>query len=116
MERYFRALKRDNRRKTGNSSSRLALRNMLAETPLIKNLQNPEYMKILLDGRTTIEELFAEIEINKLRQELRKAQQNPERIPAKIKRIINEPQYPEKLANILRKPELPSKSNRILRP
>lgn len=115
MERRFRALKRDNRRKTGNNSSSIAMRNMLPETPLIKNLQNPEYMRILLDGKTTIEELFAEIDINKLRQELRKAQQNPNRIPAKIKRIINEPQYPERLANILSESELPSKSNHILR-
>ena len=35
-------------------------------------------------GKTSIEELFAEIEITRLRQELKKAQQNPEKIPAKI--------------------------------
>jgi len=74
MEQYFRDFKRGNRRKTGNNSSSLMLQNMLAQTPLVKNLQNPEYMKILLDGKTSIEELFAEIEITRLRQELKKAQ------------------------------------------
>ena len=79
------------------------LQNMLAQTPLVRNLQNPEYMEILLDGKTCVEELFAEIEITQLRRELKNAQQNPEKIPAKIKSIINEPKYPEKLANILKK-------------
>lgn len=60
------------------------LQNMLAQTPLVRNLQNPEYMNILLDGKTTIEDVFAEIEITRLRQECKKAQQNPEKIPAKI--------------------------------
>ena len=116
MEQYFRDIKRNNRRKTGNNSSSLMLQNMLAQTPLARNLQNLEYLKILLDGKTSLEELFAEIEITRLRQELKKAQQNPEKIPAKIKRIIDEPKYPEKLANILKKSESKPKSNHILRP
>ena len=103
MEQFFRDFKCGNRRKTGNNSSSPMLQNMLAQTPLVRNLQNPEYMEILLDGKTCVEELFAEIEINQLRRELKKAQQNPEKIPAKIKSIINEPKYPEKLANILKK-------------
>lgn len=32
---------------------------MLADTPLVKNLDNPDYMKILLDGKENLEELFA---------------------------------------------------------
>ena len=116
MEQYFRDVKRANRRKTGNNSSSLMLQNMLAQTPLIKNLQNPEYMKILLDGKASIEELFAAIEISRLRQEVKKAQQNPEKIPPKIKNVIDDPRYPEKLANILKKSESQPKSNHILRP
>jgi len=115
MEQYFRDFKRGNRRKTGNNSSSLMLQNMLAQTPLVRNLQNPEYMKILLDGKTTIEDVFAEIEITRLREELKNAQQNPEKIPAKIKSIINKPQYPEKLTNILKKSQSQPKSNHILR-
>ena len=116
MEQYFRDFKRGNRRKTGNNSSSLMLQNMLAQTPLVRNLQNPEYMKILLDGKATIEDVFAEIEITRLREELKEAQQNPEKIPTKIKSIINEPQYPEKLTNILKKSQSKPNSNRVLRP
>ena len=35
------------------------LQAMLADTPLIKNLDNPDYMKILLDGKANLEQLFA---------------------------------------------------------
>ena len=79
------------------------LRTMLAETPLVHNLQNPEYMKILLKERTSLEELFAEIEIDTLREEFRKAQLSPEKIPIKIKRLIALPDYPEKLVKMIEK-------------
>ena len=55
---------------------------MLADTPLVNNLQNPEYLKILLDGQPTLEALFAQIDPASVREELQKAQQNPERVPA----------------------------------
>jgi len=103
LEQFFRNLKRSNRRKTGNKSSSRMLRTMLAETPLVNNLQNPEYMKILLKNKTSLEELFAEIEIDTLRDELRKAQLSPEKVPIKIKRLIAMPDYPEKLLNMVEK-------------
>jgi hypothetical protein len=101
LEQFFRYLKRGNRRKTGTRSSSRMLRTILAETPLVRNLENPGYMKILLDGKTTLEEVFAEIEIATLREEFRKAQIKPERIPSKIRRLIARPNYPEKLIHML---------------
>ena len=84
------------------------LRTMLAETPLVHNLQNPEYMKILLKDKASLEELFAEIEIETLREELRKAKLNPEKIPAKIKHLIAMPDYPKKLMKIIENAATPS--------
>jgi len=74
---------------------------MLAETPLVRNLENPDYMKILLGGKVTLEEVFAKIEVVTLREELRKARLNPERVPIKIRRLIALPNYPEKLLSML---------------
>lgn len=62
MEQFFRSIRRAQRRKTGNNSLRQMLYTMLAETPLIKNLDNPEYMEILLDGKGSLEELFASLD------------------------------------------------------
>jgi hypothetical protein len=43
---------------------------MIADTLLVRNLENPSYLKILLDGQATLEERFAQIDINTVRKEL----------------------------------------------
>jgi len=103
LEQFFRGLKRANRRRTGNASSARVLRTMLAETPLVRNLKNPAYMKILLNGKASLEAVFAAIEIDTLREEFRKAQDSPERIPAELKPLIAIPDFPEKLVMISEK-------------
>ena len=103
LEQFFRSLKRANRRRTGNASSSRVLRTMLAETPLVRNLDNPAYLKILLNGHATLEALFAQIDIGTLREQLRKAQQSPERIPAELKPLIAANDFPEKLVNTVEK-------------
>ena len=101
MERCFRDLKRGERRKTGNSRMGRALRTMLADTPLVKNLENPQYMEILLDRNASLEALFAQNDAAQLRQELQKAQRAPEKVPTRIKRLIQEPTYPQDLKKLL---------------
>ena len=76
---------------------------MLAETPLVKNLLNPDYMKILLKDKTSLAEVCAEIEIDALREEFQKAKSSPEKIPLKIKRLIAMPDYPIKLVEMVGK-------------
>jgi hypothetical protein len=103
LEQFFRRLKRVHRRRTGNGSSSRMLRTMLAQTPLVQNLQNPTYMKILFGENATLEEVFAQIEIDTLRHEFRKAQLDPEQIPAALKPLIAMPDYPRKLIEIVEK-------------
>lgn len=103
MEQFFRYLKRAHRRRTGDAASSRLLHAMLAETPLVKNLQNPAYLPILLNGKTTLEDVFAEIDIATVRQEFRRVLLNPDTIPAKVKRLIASPHYPETLRNMLKK-------------
>jgi hypothetical protein len=103
LEQFFRHLKRAHRRRTGNASSSRMLRTMLAETPLVRNLQNPTYLKILLNGKATLEELFAEIEIDTFRQAFREAQKSPEKIPSELKPLIAMSDFPEKLVNMVEK-------------
>jgi len=103
LEQFFRSLKRGHRRRTGNASSGRMLRTILAETPLVQNLQNPHYMTILLNGKNSLEEVFAQIEIDTLRKAFREAQDDPETIPAKLKPLIAMPDFPEKLVAIVEK-------------
>jgi len=103
LEQFFRSLKRTHRRRTGNAASGRMLRTILAETPLVRNLENPHYMTLLLNGRSSLEEVFAEIEIDTLRQAFRDAQLDPERIPAKLKPIIAMPDFPERFVTMVEK-------------
>ncbi len=103
LEQFFRSLKRAIRRRTGNASSSRMLRTILAETPLVRNLENPSYMKILLNGKASIEEVFAETQIDTLRKAFREAQNTPEKIPSKLKPIIAMPDFPKKLVNMVKK-------------
>ena len=100
LEQFFRSLKRASRRRTGNASASRMLRTILAETPLARNLENPHYMKLLLNGKPSIEAVFAEIEIDTLRKAFRDAQDDPESIPAKLKPIIAMPDFPQKLVSM----------------
>jgi hypothetical protein len=103
LEQFFRHLKRSHRRRTGNAASGRLLRTILAETPLVRNLQNPHYVAILLNGKTSLQEVFAEIEIATLRQAFLDAQVDPERIPSKLKPIIALPDFPERFLNMVEK-------------
>ena len=102
MKRLFRDLKRGRRRQTGTRSLSQTLQTMLADTPLVRNLNNDDYRTTLLDGKPNLEALFADIEVTALRQTLQQAQQNPEKIPAKIRKLINNPEYPEYLVALLK--------------
>ena len=103
MERFFRDFKRGDRKKTGNISISRTLQAMLADTPLIRNLKNVEYLKILLDGCQSLEERFAHIECQQVRDELGKAKNSPEKIPAKIKKLIGQPKFLEIIAHLFKK-------------
>jgi hypothetical protein len=100
MERFFRDFKTGHRRKSGHNSMSKTLQTMLADTPLAKNLQNESYMKILLNGKSTLEELFGDIDLTLLRKQLRNPQSSWERIPAKIKKIISQPEFPQTISQI----------------
>jgi hypothetical protein len=109
-EQHFRDVKRGYRKKTGNGSLGKTLRTMLANTPLVKNLQNAEYMNILLHGKSNLEEVFAEIDSTEVRNEMKKSQDHVEKIPARLKKLTNKTTYPEVLRNYVTK----LKSNGIL--
>ena len=103
LEQFFRSLKRASRRRTGNASSSRMLRTILAETPLVRNLENPSYMRILLSGKASLEEVFAEVDIDTFRTAFREAQDVPEKIPSKLKPLIAMSDFPEKLLSMAEK-------------
>jgi hypothetical protein len=97
LERFFRDLKRKARKRTGTISLNKTLKTILSDTPLVKNLDNEEYLNIILDGCDTLEQRFARIDSNIVVQELKKNKKEAGRLPLELKKMIREPAFPEKL-------------------
>ena len=76
---------------------------MIADTPLVRNLENAPYLQILLDGHATLEERFAQIDIETVRQELQAAQTSVEKVPSKIRGLIAIPTFPETICRLFQK-------------
>ena len=94
LEHFFRELNRGNRRKTGNNSMQRMLKNMLVDTPLVKNLDNPDYMAVLLNGKTDLEELFAQMAPISFASEI-ESQSGVDRILPGFRKLIRLPALPD---------------------
>jgi len=110
MERFFRDFRRGARRKSGHNSINKFLQTMIADTPLVRNLGNPQYLKVLLNGQPTLEECFAQIDAEAVRKEMEAAQMWPDRVPQNIRQLIAAPAFPDALCGLFLK-SLNPKSN-----
>jgi hypothetical protein len=98
MERFFRFFKRMYRKKSGTRPLTRTMKAMIADTPLVRNLENPDYVKILLNGKRSLEERFAEIDVQLVRKEFRTVLTTSEKVPPKVKELIRLPNFPTTLA------------------
>jgi len=94
LEHFFRELNRGNRRKTGNNSMQRILKNMLVDTPLVKNLDNPDYMRVLLNGKADLDELFGKMDPIFLSSEI-ELQSGVDRVLPGFRKIIRLPALPD---------------------
>lgn len=113
IEQFFRDLKRGHRRRTGNNRMSRFLKTMLADTPLVKNLDNPEYMEMLLGDRDSLEELFSEVDRLQTKEDEKSVNKNNRVLPG-FKAIINMPLLPEYMVNLFSEHQKTVKSNRLL--
>lgn len=88
LERFFRELNRGNRKRNGCKSLGRTLQTMLAETPLVKNLNNPDYLRVILNGKSTLAERFKEIDSRLIRKNLKDWQSQEDSVPASMKKIL----------------------------
>jgi hypothetical protein len=110
LEQFFRGVRQKQRRKTGNNSLRPMLHTMLADAPLVKNLDNDEYMKILLNGKNNLEELFANLkpEITAGSTDL---PVEIDRLLPGFRKLITQQTLPVQVAHLLSKSKIMAKSN-----
>jgi hypothetical protein len=103
MERFFRDFRHAERRKSGTNSISRTLQSMIADTPLVKNLENAQYLKLLLNGLPSLEDRFAQMDVTAVRHEMHAANQTSDRIPPKIQTVIDWPTFPDALFNLFQK-------------
>ena len=98
LEHRFRGFNYGFRRIHGNHSIRRNLENIPEQLPLIENLKNPNYVRLIFGDETKIAEKFAEVDV-KLIREMEKKHYPRKQIYAsrKIKRSVRSPDFSEKL-------------------
>ena len=97
LEQFFRFLKRNGRKRSGDHALTKTLKTMLAQTPLIKNLDNPQYMEIVLNGKASLAERFAEIDIAQVRKAFAEAQNVTQKFPKRMAEVFKIPHLPKRL-------------------
>jgi len=97
MEQSFRFLKRDGRKRNGQKALGKVLTAMLADTPLVRNLDNPDYMTILLKGKDSLAERFADIDIEQVRREEQENNNRFRKYPKNMRRLFRVPHLPRKI-------------------
>lgn len=102
-ERFFRDFRRGARRTTGPNSMGRLLQGMIADTPWVRNLENPHYLKILLQGQATLEERLAPIDVERVRKQREAEQTSREKVPLKIRPLITLPTFPEDVGGLFQK-------------
>jgi len=100
LERFFRDEKRRGRKKMGTASLNRMLKSILANTPLVQNLKNEEYLKIILNGCSSLEERFSQIDARLVQQELASSTQNKDKILPSIKKMIKDVKFTEKISKL----------------
>lgn len=93
MERLFREFQQRECKRTGMQTLGRTVRAMIAETPMMKNLQCPEYMEIILNGKPTLAARFAELERERMVRKNAWSPSSEEKIPLGIKKIIRIPNF-----------------------
>jgi len=101
LEQFFRRLMRSFRKKNGFNSVERVLKTMLPDTPLTMNLKNQEYMKILLAGKETLEQRFAEIDSNEVRRRLEESRNMTGAMHPQLKKLIRISELPKSIVALL---------------
>lgn len=94
MERMFREFQRAEYKRTGMGTLGRTVRAMVGETPMMKNIESPEYMKIILNGRPTLAARFAQLDSKRVQE--RTAQEgswNNGKLPPGLKKIVRDPDF-----------------------
>lgn len=94
MERMFREFQRSEYKRTGMGTLGRTVRAMVGETPMMKNIESPEYMKIILNAQPTLAARFAQLDRTRVQERVvKEGLWNNEKLPAGLKKILRDPNF-----------------------
>ena len=76
------------------------LKAILADTPLVQNLKNDQYMEIILNGCSSLEERFSQIDASLVREEMAEAARSNGKILPAIKKMIRDVEFTAKISTL----------------
>lgn len=100
LERFFRGEKRRGRKKSGMASLSKILKAALADTPLVQNLKNCEYMDIILNGCSSLAERFSQIDAHLVQKEMDDAKNSSETVLPVIRKLIRDSDLTMKISSL----------------
>ena len=103
LEQFFRDFKRSDRKRSGEQALTKTLNTMMAQTPLVKNLEKPQYLEAILKGKASLAERFAEIDIVQVRKVFAETQESTQRYPKRMAPVFKIPHLPKKLVDMMKK-------------
>lgn len=101
LEQFFRSMKHAHCRKSGYARMYKSINAMLSVTPLVKNLDQPDYLKLILNGCSSLEERFAQIDSSVVQKLLAEEAQSTQFVDPKIKKMIRNPNFPSQLIKLV---------------
>ena len=78
-----------------------SMKYIVVSTPLVKNLDNPEYMDIILNGKKSLEETFAEISQKEVMKKMQEAKKDETKIPRKVLLLVRQKETMAKLIYLI---------------
>jgi hypothetical protein len=100
LEQFFRNFMRGYRKKNGFQAVERMLKAMSEDTPLVMNLKNEDFMKVLLAGKSDLPRRFADIDPNVVRREMSRSVQQDKTASARLKKVVNAPTFLQTLSSL----------------
>jgi len=99
LEQFFRNFMRGYRKKNGFQAVQRVLEAMSQDTPLVMNLKNEDFMKVLLAGKNDLAQRFAQIDSHIVREQMNRSTHRDTTASGRLKAVVNAPTFIDTLTS-----------------
>jgi len=100
LEQFFRNFMRSFRKKNGFQAIERMLGAISEDTPLVMNLKNEDFMKVLLAGKNNLPQRFADVDPETVRRQMSRSTQQDKTASARLRKVVNGPTFLQTLSSL----------------